>query len=56
MNRQELKAKINKLKPAAIKLGFDYPLEANLDQASNYDLQEFYQELQDFITYAVENQ
>ena len=56
MNKPELIAKINKLKPAAIKLGFDYPLEANIDEASTYDLQEFYQELQDFITYAVENQ
>ena len=52
-NRQELIANIEKIKPTAIKLGFDYPLEANLDEAYTYDLHEFHQELMKFILRAV---
>ena len=48
MNKPELIAKIEKLKPTAIKLGFDYP-EGVLYEASTSELEEFLVELQEFI-------
>lgn len=49
MKIETIKAKITELKPIAIKLGYDYPTQDNLDRYNINELRPFLAELRQFI-------
>lgn len=51
MNKEKLITLINKVKPEAIKQGFDYPTDADFTTATTEELQAFFSEIQ---TYAID--
>jgi hypothetical protein len=46
MNREALIKQINKIKPEAIRLGYDYPTDADFNTATTEELQTFHDEIQ----------
>ena len=48
MNKEQLITLINKVKPEAIKQGFDYPTNADFTTATTEELQAFFNEIQDY--------
>lgn len=46
MNKETLIKQINKIKPEAIKQGYDYPTNADFTTATTEELQEFHDEIQ----------
>lgn len=46
MNKEQLITLINKVKPEAIKQGFDYPTNADFTTATTEELQAFFSEIQ----------
>ena len=46
MNKEQLITLINKVKPEAIKHGFDYPTNADFNTATTQELQAFFSEIQ----------
>lgn len=46
MNKETLIKQINKVKPEAIKHGYDYPTNADFTTATTEELQEFHDEIQ----------
>jgi hypothetical protein len=52
MNRENLIKQINKVKPEAIKAGFDYPTQP-IENATVEELAEFYTEIQAYAIDAI---
>ena len=48
MNKEQLITLINKVKPEAIKHGYDYPTNADFSTATTEELQAFFNEIQDY--------
>ena len=48
MNKETLIKQINKIKPEAIKQGYDYPTNADFTTATTEELQAFFNEIQDY--------
>ena len=56
MNKAQLITLINKVKPEAIKQGFDYPTNADFNTATTQELQAFFSEIQAYAIDGIINE